>query len=541
MSISNKIFKKMLISGSNAISNNLKKIDQLNVFPVPDGDTGSNMSSSVSEAVLELNQLSSNATIPEIANSFARGMLLGARGNSGVILSQIFKGFSVALSDVKKIEMPDLVRAFKSGSEYAYKSVMKPVEGTILTVIREVSEFLSKNLDKYENIADLIKDTTIEAKKSLDNTPNHLPILKEVGVVDSGGEGLYQFINGMELAFLNKPVKFNPKSNDSSSNQNSDFIMKDEIYDGEFGYCIEFIVDLHSPKNFNKNKCKSELMKDSSSVIIVNDDDILKVHLHSEKPGVILSSGQKYGEFRKIKIENMSIQANITKNQVNYKIENNGKIGLISIANGQGIINDMKKMGATFIIEGGQTMNPSAADLIKAIKSIDSPDIIILPNNSNIILTSQQAAKTIKDKNIYVIPTKSTMQGITAIMNFNSNSTIEDNREEMLDAINTVQTCQVTKSIKTTKINGVKVKKGEFISILDGKIIHSNKSKINTAFETIKTIINSDTEIITIYYGIGATEVDANELKMKLENAYDVEVDVKNGMQPIYEFLISIE
>ena len=546
MNISNKMLRKMFISGSNAIINNSQKIDQLNVFPVPDGDTGSNMSSSVKEAIVEMEKISSHSGIPEITSSFARGMLLGARGNSGVILSQIFKGISIGLKDLKddkKIEVNDLIKSFEKASEFAYKSVMKPVEGTILTVIREVSENLSKNLKSYENCLDAMKSATIEAKKSLDNTPNHLPILKEVGVVDSGGEGLYQFIKGMELALLNKPVKLENKSNNLRTTQNIDFIMKDEIYDGEFGYCIEFIIDLKSPKNFNENKCKNELMKDSSSVVIVVDDDILKIHLHSEKPGNILNSAQKYGEFRKIKIENMSIQANTTKNlaSFNEKIDGNYKVALISIANGQGIINEMKKLGATFIIEGGQTMNPSASDIIEAIKSIDCVDVIILPNNSNIILTSQQAAKTIKDKNVYVIPTKTSMQGLIAIMNFNSNGTVKENKEEMLDAIASIKTCQVTKATRTTKVNGVKVKKGEFISIVDGEIKNSNYSKVNVAFNTLKETIDNETEIITIYYGLDATEVDANELKMKLENEYDIEVEVKNGMQPIYEFLISIE
>ncbi|MCR8613002.1 MAG: DAK2 domain-containing protein [Mycoplasma sp.] len=547
--INGKDLKNLFISGVNQIINDKDRINAMNVFPVPDGDTGSNMASAVAEAKEEILKLPDNATVSDIADKFSYGMLLGARGNSGVILSQIFKGFSLSLKGKKTVRNMDIVSAVSSASVQAYKSVIEPIEGTILTVIRETAE----NLEKTVTMAmpkNKVFDLIIKyAEESLNNTPNLLPILKEVGVVDSGGEGLLQFFKGMQSALLGNPVEI---KNTSENNHANDFIKNNEIYNGEFGYCSEFIMELNKPKSFNKDKFIEELKKQGSSIVVVVDEKILKVHIHTIKPGKLLSFSQKYGEFIRTKIDNMSLQAGDVQNQNknNEETENKntqtienkkGSTTLISIATGQGIIDEMKNMGADFIIEGGQSTNPSAKDIIKAIESSPTKDVIILPNNSNIVLTAQQAARTIKKKHVVVIPTKTLMEGLTAIMNFNEEEDIKTNKEEIQDAIKTVQTGKVTTAGKTTKIKGVKIKDGEFIGILGKNIIVSTNSKVNAAMKILEKAVTEDSEIVSIFYGGSATSADADELASRIENNFDVETEIKNGGQDLYHFLLAIE
>ncbi len=537
--INGKIFKEALTSGVNGIRNDANRIDALNVFPVPDGDTGSNMSATAKYAAEEISILDSNS-ISEISAKFARGMLLGARGNSGVILSQILKGFSIGLENKAEANVFDIVKSFDLAKEYAYKSVMKPIEGTILTVIRETAEALTKLVTPSMTIIDVFILAAREARKSVNNTPNLLPVLKEVGVVDSGGEGLFQFLNAMAEHLEGKPTNFSESIGET-------ILLSEETFDGEFGYCTEFIVTLKSQNYFKKEKFEQGLNKLGTSAVVVVDEEILKVHIHTLKPGTVLNFSQKFGDFLKIKIDNMTSQASQNKaaskkqsaeNEIKSSATN---IAVVSCNSGQGIINDMKEYGANFIIEGGQTMNPSASDIIKAINTTESNKVIILPNNSNIILAAQQAAQTITNKQVVIVNTKTQMQGISAMINFDCEGSLEDNKEEMTEAILATNTVQVTKASRTTKIEGVKIIEGEYLSIADKKILGTDSSSILAAITALKTVINDETEIVTIYYGDDSTDSDASEISSYLENNFDIEVEIKAGGQPVYNFLIAVE
>ncbi|NQZ28904.1 MAG: DAK2 domain-containing protein [Mycoplasmatales bacterium] len=535
--INGKTLKEALTSGVNAVRNDANRIDALNVFPVPDGDTGSNMSATAKYAAEEITALKTNS-ISEISAKFARGMLLGARGNSGVILSQILKGFSVGFKGLDEANGFDIVKAFAEAKEYAYKSVMKPVEGTILTVIRETATALEAKVTPSMTVVEIFALAANEARKSVNNTPNLLPVLKEVGVVDSGGEGLFQFLNGMAEHLEGRPIAFSEPTGEA-------ILLSEETFDGEFGYCTEAMVNLKSKNTFKKEKFEQGLNKLGNSAVVVVDEEILKVHIHALKPGTVLNFIHKFGEFFKLKVENMTEQA--TENKAASKIQTSNNenksvnIGIVSCNVGQGIINDMKEYGADFIIEGGQTMNPSASDIIKAINAVDTDKVIILPNNSNIILAAQQAAQTITNKKVVIVPTKTQMQGISAIINFDRDGSLETNKEEMTEAISATKTVQVTKASRTTKIEGVKVTEGEYLSIADKTILGTNPSSVKAAIKALKSVIDEDAEIVTIYFGDDSTKSDASEIASYLENNFDVEIEIKTGDQPVYNFLIAVE
>lgn len=533
-------WRDMLISGVNNLANNVDRINALNVFPVPDGDTGSNMYATAKKAIDEIASLDMN-NIGELASKFSRGMLLGARGNSGVILSQIFKGISLTFENKETVEAFDLVNAFSKASETAYKSVMKPVEGTILTVIRVTSEKLNERITKSTSLEKFFTIALEEAKVALSNTPELLPVLKEVGVVDSGGEGLVMLLEGIERATKGEPIKA-AKEQEKVTKHAFDNI-SDSEHTTEFGYCTEYIIELNSTSTFDKDKYEAKLTSlKGRSLVVVQDGDILKTHVHIDAPGTALNLGQTYGELLTIKIDNMTLQANASKKIANNntKKNENKTVAVISCNLGQGIIDDMKSLGTDFIIEGGQTMNPAAQDFFEAIERIPENDIIILPNNSNILLVAQQVVQTSK-RNIVIIPTKTQMQGVVAMMYFNPEGTLAENEKEISDAISTVRSIEITKSIKDTSINGVKIKKNEYLSILDSKIIGSYKVAIDAALKAVNEGMDDDTEIVTIFYGQEVSESDAEDLASEIENKHDVEVEVKNGQQPIYDFLISIE
>lgn len=481
------------------MKNNTERINALNVFPVPDGDTGSNMSATSEYAANEIASLDTD-NIYEISNKFSRGMLLGARGNSGVILSQIFKGFTIAFEGKQQANAFEIVAAFESARNYAYKSVMKPVEGTILTVIRMISENLEKTITPSHTVEEIFGEAVKFARHACDETPKFLPILKEVGVTDSGGEGLFLILEGIHLALIGKPVQI--EATQAAANT---FLMEGEDFNGEFGYCTEFIVTLKSQKHFDKTKFEAALTRMGDSIVVVHDEDILKVHIHTLKPGQVLSFAQKFGEFIKIKSENMTLQANESsaakKQATSTEAPTSGEeinIGVISCNTGQGIINDMMELGVDFIIEAGQTMNPSAKDFMEAIDKLKTDKIIILPNNSNIILVAQQVAQT-SEKQIIIIPSKTQMQGLSAMMFFDRDATLEANRENMDDAINSVKTGMVTNASRTTKIEGVQVREGEYLAIADKKILKSTTSKVESAKEIVDELLTKDVEIVTIY------------------------------------------
>ncbi|VEU60977.1 kinase [Mycoplasmopsis bovigenitalium] len=534
--IDGKIFYDLCLSGANNLMNNKNRIDALNVFPVPDGDTGTNMSSTVKAAIQGIDRNNDNLT--EVANKFSKSMLFGARGNSGVILSQIFKGFAISFEGKKSVDIKGLLDGFKKATEKAYGSVLKPVEGTMLTVIRETTEQLEKIVDNSTTFEVFFELAEKFARKACDNTPNKLKILREVGVTDSGGEGLYSIILGMNSYVKGEPVEIKEETAADT------FIQTSEVYDGEFGYCTEFIIELAKVNDFKKDLFEKALNKQATSLVVVQDNEIVKVHGHTLKPGNLLNFGQRFGEFIKIKSENMSLQAEESRNK-NVVINENNEIekecAIISCNLGSGIIAKMKELGCDAIIESGQTQNPSAQDIVDAISSVNSSNVFVLPNNSNIFLAAEQAAKIINDKNVYIIQTRTQMQGISAMIFFNGESSAEENLDLLNDAIKNVTTGEVTTAVRNTKIDNVKINEGEFIGIINGKITTCTPNYIETAKEIVKKTITNDHELVTIYYGNDISEEDANELQAFIESRYDVAVEIVNGAQPNYHFLISFE
>ncbi|VEU71150.1 DAK2 domain-containing protein [Mycoplasmopsis glycophila] len=532
---------KAIISGSNALNNAKNKIDALNVFPVPDGDTGTNMSSTISSVVKNLETLQS-PTVEEVSKSVAHDMIYEARGNSGVILSQIFKGFSLGCLEKEVLTTNELIIAFEEAAKRAYKSVFKPVEGTILTVIRETSENLRKELwDKELSILEFFENVVKFARKSCDETPNKLKTLREVGVTDSGGEGLFTILQGMLFALQGNFVEISNEADDIQS-----FISDKEVFNGEFGYCTEVLVDLKEPNNFNKDTFTKNMQKIANSLVIVQDDNFLKIHGHTLTPGKLLNHAQKYGEFIKIKSENMTLQANNSKANAQRleEISKNSErreIAIISCNLGSGIIERMKELGCDYIVESGQTQNPSAQDLIEAIKAVNAKNVIILPNNSNIILVAQQAAQVFQDSNIIVVPTKTQMQGITAMLNFNHSTSVEDNLELITEAISEVNSGEVTKAVRNTTINNVKIKEGDYLSIFNGQIIASSKTLFEAGMILIEAMVDNNKEIVSIYYGQESSINDAEELNNFIESQFDIEVEIIDGKQPNYQFLIGVE
>lgn len=533
-------------SASNQLFNNKERIDALNVFPVPDGDTGTNMSSTLKKA-FEVIEKMNFETIGELIDKLSYNMLLSARGNSGVILSQIFKGFSNAWTNLDELNPKNVIEGFKQASENAYKSVLKPIEGTILTVIRETAEKLQKIKVSSSTKIEHIFDEAIKfAQESLDNTPNLLPVLKEVGVVDSGGEGLVMVLKGAKYALKEgKAIEV-----DFSSTRPFTTVSNTEIYSGEFGYCTEVIVQIENLEKFSKDKFVSQIEKLGNSVVVINDNDILKLHVHTVKPGKILNNSQKLGEFLNVKIENMTQQANTTKSNLveTQEIESTQtfstkQIGIISCNAGSGFINLMKDLECDYIIESGQSNNPSAQDIIEAIEQVNVKNIIILPNNSNIILAAQQASKIKSDHNIQVIPTKSQVEGITAIMNYSSDLSMKDNIEEIEQGLKNLVVGEIAQSIKDTKINNVKVKNGHYLMILQNKIIDSKKDVISASKSLIDKMIKSkkQAEILVIYYGNSASEVDAKKIEKYVLEKYNIEVQIQNGDQYIYDYMFGLE
>lgn len=539
--LNGKTFAQAFISGANNLINSKNKIDALNVFPVPDGDTGTNMSSTSKAAVGALTVTNvDKMPLGDVAVIISRNMLLGARGNSGVILSQIFKGLSLSFTNLKEASVKELLDGFKKATEKAYQSVLKPVEGTILTVIRETTEAIEKDITKDSSVEDFFRLANEFSRQACNNTPNKLKILREVGVTDSGGEGLQALLFGMYSYFKGQPIE---ESNEEK--QADTFISSSEVYNGEFGYCTEFIVELADDKNFDKSAFENALMKKANSLVVVQDEKILKVHGHTLKPGDMLNFGQKYGEFIKIKSENMTRQAADSRNKnviINQSDENEKqKCAIISCNLGSGIIDRMKEYGVDAIIESGQTQNPSAQDILDAISSVKAKNVFVLPNNSNIFLAAEQAAQSVNDKKVYIIPTKSQVQGVSALLNFAKDNTVKENRENMTDAIKLVKTGEITKSVRSTNIDGIKIKEGQFIGILDHKIIIVADSYLDAAKKLVKKVTSKDTELITIYFGNDASEPDAQELQNFIESHYDASVEVVNGNQPNYHFIIGFE
>ncbi len=555
--------KKFLISASNNLFNHYPEVDALNVFPVPDGDTGINMNLTMTSGANEINGIQENNAFL-IAKTFSRGLLMGARGNSGVITSQIFRGFSSVLEGVEEIDSLLLAQAFKAGSDTAYKAVMRPVEGTILTVIRESSNVLSRKVKEGMPIERTLEILLKEANASLNRTPELLPILKEVGVVDSGGTGLVRIIEGMYLASIGQEVSRDDKNVSAGAIASAAASAMEEE---EFGYCTEFIMSLGPDsvkKIFNQSRFTNWLNSHGTSLVVVKDDDIVKVHVHTLTPGEILNYAQQYGEFLKLKIENMTEQHHALADGANVKphvdlVEEPKPVkkeeeqelpkekitnAVITVSSGEGISAYFKELGATYIVSGGQTMNPSSEDFLSAIRKINAENIFILPNNSNIVMAASQAADIASEegKNVFVIPSKTIPQGIVALMSLDQDTDPEENMRNMRYSLKNVKSGEVTFSIRDCELNGIRIQKDDFIGIYEKEIVVGTKDKFVALQELVDKMIDEESAILTIFLGEDVKREDFVSTKKAIEEKYpDLNIDIKDGKQNVYSFLISVE
>lgn len=550
------LLKQMIISGANNLYNNYPEVDALNVFPVPDGDTGTNMNLTISSGAKEI-ATRNDASVYDVAKAFSRGLLMGARGNSGVILSQIFRGFAQGLKGKIEATAQDISDALLMGKEVAYKAVMRPVEGTILTVIRESSQALADSVYPDMPLDEALDILLKEARESLKRTPNLLPVLKEAGVVDSGGAGLCKIIEGFDLALHNQIVEKNmPDVVSDSVVEPIIGNVQASLEHKEFGYCTEFILKLPEDpikakkKNFVPSRFSGVLNSHGNSIVMVHDDDLIKVHIHTLNPGNILTYAQQFGEFVKIKVENMSeqhthlIEEDAKAKEDEIKKQPKKPFGLISVGAGKGIVDLFKDLNCDYIVSGGQTMNPSTEDFIKAIKSINAEQIFILPNNSNIIMAATQACDVMNEEvKCTVIPTKTIPQGLVSAMMYNPESDYDTNYNDMMESLSSVKSGQVTFAVKDTSFEGMEIHKDDFIGICNKKILATEKDKIKCALKLINTMIDEDSSIITIITGEDVTEAERDALKELVQAKVGdmVDVDVKVGLQPVYSFIIGIE
>lgn len=539
--INGKLFKEMLASGANHLANKFREIDALNVFPVPDGDTGTNMSLTFSARVKDALACSSD-DVCDIAKALSKGLLMGARGNSGVITSQIFRGLYQGVDGMKEVNGFQLANALVSGSRVAYKAVMRPVEGTILTVIREAADYTYAYASGKEDVSclEVMEKLVEEAKASLARTPELLPVLQEVGVVDSGGAGLLTIFEGFLSAMQGNMIE------KTESDETSEGVQA-AVESDEFGYCTEFIIRLSEQglTIFKEEALKDALARIGNSIVCVQDDDIVKVHVHTLTPGEALNLGQRYGEFVKLKIENMQEQhENILTNAPVEKKEEQApkqKYAIITVAAGDGLRDMFKELRADIVISGGQTMNPSTEDFVEAIKKVNAENIFLLPNNSNIVMAAQQAAIVCEDENVHVIPSKTIPQGLCACINFNPDIDFDMNVTEMSDALSLVKTGQITYAIKDTTFEGMEIKAGDYMGIKEKDIVLSIQDKMEATRQLLAQMIDDDSEIVTLIYGEDVCEEEANQIVEYIENNFDVEVELTNGSQPVYSFIIGVE
>ncbi|WP_407675759.1 DAK2 domain-containing protein [Peribacillus saganii] len=547
----------MIIQGANHLAANANMVDALNVFPVPDGDTGTNMNLSMTSGAKEVKD-NVQDHIGKVGASLSKGLLMGARGNSGVILSQLFRGFSKSIEHKQSINSEEFAHAFEAGVETAYKAVMKPVEGTILTVAKDAAKRAVAAAKNETDIIAVMEETLKEAKASLNRTPDLLPVLKEVGVVDSGGQGLVLVYEGFlaELKGEKLPeTQYNGPSMDELVSAEHHINVQGHINteDIVFGYCTEFMVKLEkdkmSQKPFDEQQFRNDLSEYGDSLLVISDDEIVKVHIHSEQPGECLNYGQKYGSLIKLKIENMREQHSSIVGETHSKLNTEMKpakkeqseYGIVAVAMGSGITSLFKSIGANAVIEGGQTMNPSTEDIVTAVKETNAKNVIILPNNKNIIMAAEQAADVLEE-NIIVIPSKTVPQGMSALLAFNPSAKPEQNSEAMKDALSHVKTGQITYAVRDTSIDGLEIEKGDFMGLADGKIVIKNKDKVQAAKELLKEIMDEESEILTILYGEEASREEVDLIvEFANENFEDAEVEIHNGNQPLYSFIFSIE
>ena len=538
--------KNMLITGKKLLDVNKAQVDALNVFPVPDGDTGTNMSLTMNSAVKQIETVT-NTQMSTLTNELSKGALRGARGNSGVILSQILKGFSSVIANCEEVDTKTFAKGLKKGAELAYSAVSKPKEGTILTVIRCMAEEAVEVSKRTSNVQNFLEKVLEKGEIVLQQTPDMLEVLKRAGVVDSGGFGLITLFKGFLMGYLGQEVEgateisteSKPQSNMEDSMESIiDFESLDDI---DFGYCTEFfIINMHKKTTLTDiDKLRNYLNEIGNSTIVIGDLSMVKVHVHTNNPGKALAKALTLGEIDKIKIENMMEQ----NRQLRAKYEAERKnIGVLSICNGDGMSAIFKDLLVDQVIEGGQTMNPSADDIATAVRKINAENVIILPNNSNIILSAEQSRMLIKNRNIFVLPTKEVTQGITAMLSYNPDAPVADNLKAMTSAIKTVESGEVTYAVRDTQIGNLKIKKGNIIGIYAGEIVCCGKSVETVTTQLIEKMLAKGGEVVSLYYGKDVSQVKAEEFGEALEEKFpDAEVMVRYGGQPLYYFLVSVE
>ncbi|CAM3742421.1 DAK2 domain-containing protein [Mesobacillus thioparans] len=548
-----KRFAEMVIQGANHLAANAKYVDALNVFPVPDGDTGTNMNLSMTSGAKEVKN-NVQEHIGKVGSALAKGLLMGARGNSGVILSQLFRGFAKAIETKPTVTSVEFAAALNAGVETAYKAVMKPVEGTILTVAKDAARHAVAAAPNHDSIDGLMEEVLKEAKASLNRTPDLLPVLKEVGVVDSGGQGLVFVYEGFLAELKGEKLPDSPSAmpnmNDLVSAEHHKSVQSHmNTEDIEFGYCTEFMVRLEGKEAFSEEDFRQDLSKYGDSLLVISDEEVVKVHIHSEQPGDVLSYGQKYGSLINMKIENMRQQhtdiigepTTPLRTQTTASKKEKQEYGIVAVSMGSGIAELFRSIGANAVIEGGQTMNPSTEDIIKAVKEVNARKVIILPNNKNIIMAAEQAAE-VAEEEVVVIPSKTVPQGMTALLSFNPSADPAANKDVMSEAMQHVKTGQLTYAVRDTSIDGLEISTGDFMGLADGKIVLKDQDKVKAAKELLDQMIDEDTEILTILKGEDASDDDVNSIVEFVEGKYgDVEIEVHNGEQPLYAFIFAIE
>lgn len=550
-------FQEMVEAGAKRLQVNAEYVNSLNVFPVPDGDTGTNMNLSMTSGATAVVNSASDK-VGELANVLAKGLLMGARGNSGVILSQLFRGFSKAILDVDTLNAEDLAKALVHGVETAYKAVMKPVEGTILTVARESAKAGERKARQTDDVVEVMSAVVKYGKKALDKTPDMLPVLKEIGVVDSGGQGLlfiYEgFLNALNGEFqADDTYEPSPAEMDEMVNAEHHRSVQGQLAteDIKFGYCTEIMVRLGEgptvDSNFDYDTFRNYLDGIGDSLLVVNDDEIVKVHVHTEHPGEVMNYGQKFGALIKVKVDNMRLQHETILEHDEEVAEfeaaptERKPYAVIAIAAGEGVQELFKSLGAAYVISGGQTMNPSTEDILKAIKEVNADQVIILPNNKNIFMAADQAAE-VADVPVVVVPSKTVSQGMTAMLAFNGEQSLEENKTAMTEMLDSVVSGQITNAIRDTAIDGVEIHEGDYLGMVDGKIILSEADKYQATLDTLNKMISEDIEIITIIVGEEGTQAEAEKLSEAIEASYpDLEVEIHEGKQPVYPYLLSAE
>ncbi len=544
------LIQKCFLAGASNIEAKKEYINDLNVFPVPDGDTGTNMTMTIMSAAREVAALE-NPTMKELAKAISSGSLRGARGNSGVILSQLLRGFTKVIAEVEEVDVDTLAKAFEKAVESAYRAVMKPKEGTILTVARGGSEIAEKLAKDTEDLVEFADKVLTHMDEVLAQTPELLPVLKEAGVVDSGGEGLVTVLRGAQDALLGKEIDYSAvKPSKASPRMSSDAASDVDI---KFGYCTEFIIMLE--KDFSQkdeHEFKAYLESIGDSIVCVADDDIVKIHVHTNDPGLAIQKALTYGSLSRMKIDNMREEHNeklirdaeklAAKQKEEEKQQQRKEVGFISVSAGDGLSEIFKGLGVDYVIEGGQTMNPSTEDILSAIDQVNADTIYILPNNGNIILASEQAKELTEDKTVVVIPSKNIPQGIVAVINFMAGSSVEENVEAMTEGMQYVKSGQVTYAVRDTAIDGKEIKQGNIMGLSDKTIEAVGTDVLGTTVDLVKQLLDEDSELVTLYYGEETSEDDASQIADEINKIDpELEVEVHYGGQPIYYYFISVE